>query len=331
MTTRHGDGESLRYASGFHAPVLYEAVVHGIVTDSGGVYVDATLGGGGHTAALLDALSSRGRVIGIDQDVEAIEAASSRLAADIERGRFIAVHGNFEDLERLLAELGETPVDGLVLDLGVSSHQLGTASRGFSYLAAGELDMRMDTREGARAHDVVNEWDRRELRRVLSTYGEEPRSARLARAIVEARPLGSTLELADVVRRHVPPREEVKTLSRVFQAIRIAVNREIEVLEAVLESSVRILRPGGRIAVICYHSLEDRRAKRFLRYGNFEGEPSRDLYGKLLTPWREVTRKPVRPNPSEIEANPRARSARLRIAERSAASWPPSGGTVEEK
>jgi 16S rRNA (cytosine1402-N4)-methyltransferase len=262
-------------------------------------------------------------VIGIDQDVEAIETVRSRLAADIERGRFKAIRGNFEHLERLLAEVGETKVDGLVLDLGVSSHQLDTASRGFSYLAEGELDMRMDTHAGLSAHEILNEWDRRDLRILLSTYGEEPRASQLARAIESARPLRGTRELAQLIRQNVPAREEMKTLSRVFQAIRIAVNREIEVLEAVLEAADRVVRPGGRIAVISYHSLEDRRVKRYLRYGNFRGEPMRDIYGNLLSPWEEVTRKPIRPDEAEVEANPRSRSARLRIAERTDVKWPP--------
>lgn len=311
------------YGSSFHTPVLYKAVIEGIVTEFGGVYVDATLGGGGHSAALLDVLSPRGRVVGIDQDVEALEAARSLLAADIERGRFTALKGNFEHLELLLAEVGLTRVDGLLLDLGVSSHQLDTAERGFSYLAEAPLDMRMDPHVELSAWDVVNTWDERDLKDVLSAYGEEPRSGRIAHAIAGARPLKSTQELADIVRQHVPTRDEIKSLSRVFQALRITVNREIEVLEKVLQAAVVVLRPGGRVAVISYHSLEDRRAKRFFRFGNFEGEPVRDLYGTLQTPWRELTRKPIRPDEAEIKANPRARSARLRIAERAAAAESP--------
>jgi 16S rRNA (cytosine1402-N4)-methyltransferase len=255
-------------------------------------------------------------VVGIDQDVEALEAARSLLAADIERKRFIAREGNFEHLERLLAEVDVTEIDGLLLDLGVSSHQLDTAGRGFSYVSDAELDMRMNPRAGITARDIVNTWERRDLKDVFSAYGEEPRSGRIATAIVGARPLSTTHQLAEIVRRHVPTRDEVKTLSRVFQALRIAVNREMDVLERVLEASVSLVRTGGRVAVISYHSLEDRRVKRFFRYGNFQGEPVRDIYGNLLTPWKELTRKPVQPDDSEIEANPRARSARLRIAER---------------
>lgn len=327
-----GQGDALRYATSFHAPVLCKAVIQRLITNLGGVYVDATLGGGGHSAALLDALSPRGRVIGIDQDVEALDAARSRLAADIERGRFKALRGNFEDLERLLETVEEeAPVDGLLVDLGVSSHQLDTASRGFSYLAKGELDMRMDAHVGFSAHDVVNVWEERELKELFSAYGEEPRSGRIARAIVRARPLETTLALADAVRGTVPERDEMKTLSRIFQALRIAVNRELEVLERVLETSVDVVRPGGRMAVISYHSLEDRRTKRFFRYGNFHGEPLRDLYGNHLAPWKELTRKPIRPDDAEIEANPRSRSARLRLAERTVLGWPPVQDALTER
>ena len=319
--TRGCDGEANPYATRFHTPVLCKAVTEGLITKTGGVYVDATLGGGGHSAALLESLSPRGRVIGIDRDAEALDAACSRLAADIERGRLMALCGSFEHLQRWLEHVGEPMVDGMLIDLGVSSHQLDSAPRGFSYLAEGALDMRMDQRSGFSAHDVVNAWDGRSLRDVLSCFGEEPRSGRIARAIVEARPLESTTELADVVRRAVPGREAVKTLSRVFQALRIVVNREMEMLESVLRVSVDVIRPGGRLAVISYHSLEDRRVKRFFRYGNFEGEPQRDLYGDSLAPWKERTRKPIRPGAAEIRVNRRARSARLRVAERTPLGW----------
>ncbi len=311
-----GPGDPMQYATAYHAPVLCNAVVEALVTDRAGLYVDATLGGGGHSAALLEALAPTGRLVGIDQDDEALAAAEERLAEDLARGRLRLLHGNFGDLERLLAGIGVTEIDGLLLDLGVSSHQLDTAGRGFAFQAEGALDMRMDARSGVTAHEVVNRWGEAELRQVLRAFGEEPRARRIARAIVEARPLGTTRVLADVVRRAVPTREEVKTLARVFQALRIAVNAELERLEAALAAAVRLLKPGRRIAVISYHSLEDRRVKRFLRYGNLQGEPVRDAYGNLLTPWREVTRKPLRASAAEVAANPRARSARLRVAER---------------
>lgn len=304
------------YGSSYHVPVLLHTVLDTLVTDPRGVYVDATLGGGGHTAALLDVLAPEARVIGIDQDPEALSEARTRLAEAEAAGRFQALRGNFGDLERLLADAGIETIDGLLLDLGVSSHQLDEAARGFSYAAEGRLDMRMDTAAPLSAHEVVNTWDEGELRRVLYAYGEESRGSKIARAIVRARPLETTAELADALRAAVPTRDEVKTLARVFQAIRIAVNGELEALERALEASVRLLSEGRRVAVISYHSLEDRRVKRFLRYGNWEGTPVRDLYGTLLTPWAEVTRKPLVADDAEVAANPRSRSARLRVAER---------------
>ena len=313
---RERAGAPLRFATDYHAPVLYKTVVDLLVTAPDGVYVDATLGGGGHTAALLEALAPEGRVVGIDQDADALEAVRTRLGEAIEQGRLLLIRGNFGNVERLLRDVDITAVDGLLLDLGVSSHQLDVAARGFSFQAEAPLDMRMDVRHGITADEVVNRWSEDELRRVLKEYGEESRGGRIARAIVEARPIATTTELADVVRRVVPTRDEVKILARVFQGIRIAVNAELDRLEQALAAGVRVIRPGGRMAVISYHSLEDRRVKRYLRYGNLRGEPVRDLYGNLLTPWEELTRKPIMPDDDEIAANPRARSARLRVAER---------------
>lgn len=309
-------GGPLAYATDYHAPVLCKAVVDGLIWNRHGVYVDGTLGGGGHTAAMLDALAPDGQVIGIDQDPDAIDATSRRLEGDLASGRLRILRGNFGNAQALLSSAGIQSVHGLLLDLGISSHQIDTAERGFSYSAEGELDMRMDTESTLSASDLINTWSEADLRDVMRSFGEEPRAKNLAQKIVRARPLESTRELADVIRSAVPQRESVKTLSRVFQAIRIAVNRELEVLERVLLDAVEVIEPPGRIAVISYHSLEDRRVKRFLRYGNFRGEPKRDFYGNLVAPWRELTRHPLQPDEAEIEENPRARSARLRIAER---------------
>lgn len=307
---------ALPYASAFHTPVLCNAVIETLVTNRAGLYVDATVGGGGHSAALLDALAPEGRVVGIDQDAEALVVAGARLARDVERGRFRSLPGNFGDLERLLASLGIAAIDGLLLDLGVSSHQLDAPERGFSHRAAADLDMRMNTQGGVTAAEVVNRWSEADLRQVLRAFGEEPRAGRIARAIVAARPVSTTMRLADVVRSAVPVRDEAKAVARVFQGIRIAVNAELERLEQALVAGTTLLRPGGRMVVISYHSLEDRRVKRFLRYGNFRGEPVRDFYGNLLTPWRPLTPKPIMSDAAEVAANRRARSARLRAAER---------------
>lgn len=312
--TEPADRHDAPYATGYHAPVLYEEVVEGLVTDEAGVYVDGTLGGGGHAAALLDALGPDALVVGIDQDPEAIATAEARLADAKAAGRFRTLRGNFGDIEALLAAAGLDAVDGVLLDLGVSSHQIDEAARGFAYAADGPLDMRMDTDAPFSAADLVNRAEPDELVHILRAYGEEPRAPRIVRVILDRRPIETTGQLADAVRAAVPYKEEVKSLSRVFQALRIAVNDELAVLERALVAALRVLKPGGRIAVIAYHSLEDRRAKQFLRYGNFEGEPVRDFYGNLLTPWEPLTRKPITASDDEIASNPRARSARLRIA-----------------
>ncbi len=310
------DGDPLRYATDFHAPVLSHDVQARLVTDPAGRYVDATLGGGGHARALLDALDSEGTVLGIDRDPEALTVARDRLADEQEAGRFRAMHGTFEHLQELLEAEEFVPIEGLLLDLGVSSHQIDAPERGFSFRDEGPLDMRMDPQRGLTARQVVNEWGERDLRDVLREYGEEPRAGTIARAIIAARPLDTTRDLAEVVEERVPPPDTVKTLTRVFQALRIVVNAELDELESALEQSTECVRPGGRIAVISYHSLEDRRVKRYLRYGNFEGEPRRDLYGNLVAPWTETSRGPIEARDAEVTANPRARSARLRVAER---------------
>ena len=307
-------GARLPFATGYHAPVLCNAVVEGLLTDRAGVYADATLGGGGHTAALLAALAPEGRVVGVDRDAEAIAEATRRLADDARTGRFTTVRGTFADLAELLAP--HAPLDGLLLDLGVSSHQLDAPERGFSHRHDAPLDMRMDDRDPVTAADVVNTWAEGDLVRLLFEAGEEPRARRVVRALVGARPVETTGRLADVVRSAVPTLDEAKTVTRVFQALRIAVNDELGALEAALQAAASLVREGGRVAVLAYHSLEDRRVKRFFRTGNFAGEVHRDLYGARLAPFREVTRQPVAADAAEIAANPRARSARLRIAER---------------
>ena len=308
--------KQLPHASGYHVPVLCKNVVDGLVTERTGTYVDATLGGGGHAEALLGVLAKSGRVIGIDQDVDAIESATSRLKDAHRAGRFVALRGNFGALGQLLDGEGVDTVHGLLLDLGVSSHQLDTPARGFSYRLEGALDMRMDQRETLTAHRVLNTWPEEELARIFWEYGELRQARRLAADIVASRPVETTHALKEIVGHRVRSRDLFKTLGVVFQAVRIVVNKELDVLEYVLEEAVERIRPGGRIAVISYHSLEDRRVKRFLRAGNWKGEVKRDLYGNEIGPWKLITRKAIKPDPEEIERNSRARSARLRIAER---------------
>jgi 16S rRNA (cytosine1402-N4)-methyltransferase len=309
-------GGPLAYATTYHAPVLSHEVTDRLLSDPAGLYVDATLGGGGHAEAMLDALGPDGFVLGIDQDADALDAARNRLADAIEAGRFDTVQGNFGQLGTLLKRRGIDQIDGLLLDLGVSSHQIDEPDRGFSFQREGPLDMRMDPRGGLTAHQVVNHWAERDIADAIFHYGDERRSRPIARAIVNARPLETTHDLADAVRSAVPEPDEVKSLARVFQGIRIAVNAELDVLEDVLEQSAEIIREGGRITVISYHSLEDRRVKRYLRYGNFDGTPVRDLYGTLIAPFEETPRSAIEAGEEEVDANPRARSARLRVAER---------------
>ncbi|MFT5141515.1 MAG: 16S rRNA (cytosine1402-N4)-methyltransferase [Rhodothermales bacterium] len=305
------------YASGYHEPVLCKAVVNGLVGDPDGCYVDATLGGGGHAAALLDRLGPGGRVIGIDQDSDAIEATSNRLAKELDAGRLQILAGNFSDLSDLLSEIEVVQIDGILLDLGVSSHQFDAGHRGFSHRLDGPLDMRMDSAsQSESAAELLERLDERELRQLLWEYGEEKRASAVARAILRADSIQTTSDLAQIVERVVPPQDRIKTLSRVFQAIRIEVNQELEVLEQVLRSATDVVATGGRIAVLAYHSLEDRRVKRYLRYGNLSGTPERDIMGNLIAPWRPINRRPIIADEEETEQNPRARSARLRLAER---------------
>ena len=306
----------LRYATDYHAPVLLAETLDLLVTERSGLYVDGTLGGGGHSAALLDALGPDALVVGIDRDPQAIARASDRLAEAAASGRFVALEGNFGDLTGLLrrAGLAGRPAAGVLLDLGVSSHQIDQPERGFAFSADGPLDMRMGD-AGETAAELVARSTASGLADVIYQYGEERRSRGIARAVKAAAPT-TTGALADAVRQSVPGKDEVKSLARVFQALRIAVNGEMDVLEAALPAALDVLAPGGRLAVIAYHSLEDRRAKQFLKTGAFSSRVEKDLYGNPLTPWTAVTRRAVVAGDAEVALNPRARSARLRVAEK---------------
>lgn len=295
-----------------HVSVLPAETLAGIAPVPGGRYIDATLGGAGHAASVLEACAPDGMLLGIDADPAALAAAAVRLAPFGERARL--VHGNFRDLAALAREAGFDQVDGILLDLGVSSHQIDTVERGFSFQADAPLDMRMDTTRGETAADLLSQLPEGELADLIYQYGEERASRRIARFIVEARrkqPIRTTGELAALVTRALGGRHgKVHPATRTFQALRIAVNRELESLESVLPQAVELLAPGGRLAVISFHSLEDRIVKTFFRtesgYGGQEGE----------TRLRIVTKKPIVAGEEEIKANPRARSAKLRIAER---------------
>jgi len=294
-----------------HTPVLLSEVIAGLAPRSGGRYVDGTLGGGGHALPILAASSPEGRLLGIDADPSALAAAGRRLAIYGERATL--VHGNFRDLGRLVREHDFAPIDGLLLDLGVSSHQLDTPERGFSFANDAPLDMRLDPSGGATAADVVNETPESELADLIYRYGEEHGSRRVARFIAEARrkrPIATTGELADLVARALGGRHgKIHPATRTFQALRIAVNRELESLELALPQAVELLAPGGRIAVISFHSLEDRTVKLFFRAESGYG-------GVGDARLQIITKKPIEASDEEARTNPRSRSAKLRIAER---------------
>lgn len=296
----------------YHNPVLLNPSVDGLVWDPSGTYVDVTFGGGGHSRAILDKLNAEGRLIAFDQD------ADSR-ANVIDDARFQFVPSNFKNLTRFLQYFNMYPVDGILADLGVSSHQIDTPDRGFSYSKDGTLDMRMNAQTGSSAREVVNNYDEAQLSRVFYTYGELSEGRRLARQIVKMRaeqPVETTLQLAEALKPCLPKGKENKYLSKIFQALRIEVNKEMEVLESFLLQTTAALNPGGRLVVIAYHSLEDRMVKNFMRAGNLTGEVEKDFFGNPLTPFKLISRKAITPDQEETLTNPRARSAKLRIAEK---------------
>lgn len=301
----------------FHIPVLVNESLTFLLTNLHGVYVDATLGGGGHSEAILKLLSKKGVLIGIDRDTEAVEFCRDRFSSYGEQVRIIK--GDFGNIDQLLTNINISSINGLLLDLGVSSHQIDTAIRGFSYTLDGTLDMRMNSTSSISAKKVINEYPEHVLAEIFRQYGEERFARRIAHRIVEERkklPIETTGELAEVVRRVIPSRWQIKTLSRIWQAIRIEVNDELEQLRMGLDKVFPLLNKGGRIVVICYHSLEDRIVKRF-----FRGETetfSRQQLALSSTGYRfqVLTRRVVRPSDREIRLNSRARSARLRAAEK---------------
>ncbi len=287
-----------------HVPALLRETIEYLAVKPDGHYIDATLGAGGHAEALLERLET-GTLLGIDRDPAALALARQRL----ERfgSRFIMLHGNFAELAALHAAGGQPPVNGVLADLGVSSMQLSDASRGFSFMWPGPLDMRMDPSMPRTAEEIVNHASERDLADLIFKFGEERHSRRIARAIVKGRPYRTTTELAQVVTRAIPSRAALYHLhpaTRTFLALRLAVNEELDNLRAFLAAVLGVLEPGGRVAVLSYHSLEDRMVKRGIQAWQREGRA------------RIVTRKVVRPSREEVQANPRARSARLRVAER---------------
>ena len=295
----------------YHNPVLLHASVDGLNIKPDGIYVDVTFGGGGHSKEILSRLGPNGKLFAFDQDEDA-------LANALDDERFTLINENFRHIKRFLRFYGVKSVDGILADLGVSSHQFDVPERGFSTRFDAGLDMRMSQKNDLNAYKVVNEYDEDNLKRVFLDYGELKNAPVLARTILEARelnPIKTTDKLKEVLARHLPDRVRNKILAQIYQAIRIEVNQEMDVLKEFLEQSLEILNPEGRLSVISYHSLEDRLVKRFMKNGMFEGEPERDFFGNFSVPFKSVG-KLIVPDAAEIKENNRARSAKLRIAEK---------------
>ena len=295
----------------YHNPVLLHASVDGLNIKPDGIYVDVTFGGGGHSKEILSRLGPNGKLFAFDQDEDA-------LANALDDERFTLINENFRFIKRFLRFYGIKGVDGILGDLGVSSHQFDVPERGFSTRFDAGLDMRISQKNDLNAYKVVNEYDEANLKRVFLDYGELKNAPVLARTIVEARelnPIKTTDKLKEVLAKHLPDRVRNKILAQIYQAIRIEVNQEMDVLKEFLEQSLEVLNPAGRLSVISYHSLEDRLVKRFMKNGMFEGEPERDFFGNFSVPFKSVG-KLIVPDAAEIKENNRARSAKLRIAEK---------------
>lgn len=295
----------------YHNPVLLKETVDGLNINPDGVYVDVTFGGGGHSKEILSRLGANGKLFGFDQDEDAWENA-------LPDQRFTLIQENFRYIKRFLRFHGIKQVDGILADLGVSSHQFDVPERGFSTRFDADLDMRMSKKNELDAYKVINEYDEANLKRVFLDYGELKVAPALARTIIEAREIKSidtTDELKLILQRFLPDQFKNKVLAQIYQAIRIEVNQEMDVLKEFLEQSLEILKPEGRLSVISYHSLEDRLVKRFMKNGLFEGEPERDFFGNFSVPFKLVG-KLIVPTEAEIKINNRARSAKLRIAEK---------------
>ncbi|HBH08255.1 MAG TPA: 16S rRNA (cytosine(1402)-N(4))-methyltransferase [Rikenellaceae bacterium] len=310
--------------SEYHTPVMLDESISALVTNPSGTYADVTFGGGGHTAELLSRLNEDGHVIAFDRDSDAISNRIDDPRLTMVRADFRFIH-NFvlnkahETTDETLRGKLTGGLDGILADLGVSSHQFDTAERGFSFRYDAPLDMRMNREGGKTAADVVNEYSQEDLERILRIYGEVDNARKVAQLIVSARDkgsIGTTSELDEAIKAALPKFAEHKYLAKVYQALRIEVNHEMRSLEKFLEGAADTLRPGGRLVVITYHSLEDRMVKNFIRTGRADGKEEKDVFGNIHAPLKAVNRKPILPRESEITANTRARSAKLRVAEK---------------
>lgn len=296
----------------YHIPALLTEAINGLNISPEGIYVDVTFGGGGHSRAIMEKLGDEGHLYALDQDIDAY-------ANRLNDRRFTFVYSNFSFIKNFLRYYGVEEVDGIIADLGVSFHHFDDSERGFSFRQDSRLDMRMNRSGKIDAATVLNTYDEEQLASILYLYGELKQSRRMASAIVKARSEGeisTTGRLVEVVSPFIRRSQEKKELAQVFQALRIEVNHEIDVLKRLLNQSLEVLKPGGRLVIITYHSLEDRLVKNFMRSGNVEGKVDKDFYGRVNTPWKLINNKVITASDEEVERNPRSRSAKLRIAEK---------------
>lgn len=295
----------------YHIPALLPQAIELLDIHPNGIYIDATFGGGGHSRAIMEKLHDKGHLFSFDRDMDAY-------VNRIEDERFTFVHGNFRHIENFMRYYGVEKVDGVLADFGVSFHHFDTPERGFSFRADAPLDMRMNKNSSVTAASIISKSSEKELATILHSYADLKKTGAVVKAILAARdasPIETTSQLAEAVKKAIDPRQEKKELAQVFQAFRIAVNHEAEDLRVFLNSTLKVLKPGGRLVTLTYHSMEDRMVKNFLKTGNIEGMEEKDFYGNVTGPWRLLTRKPIEASEEEIEANPRARSARLRAAQ----------------
>jgi 16S rRNA (cytosine1402-N4)-methyltransferase len=295
----------------YHQPALLHESIEGLSINPSGIYADVTFGGGGHSREILAKLNADGRLIAFDQDEDSLTNA-------LDDKRFTLVNENFRYLKNFLRLHKAFPLDGILADLGISSHQIDTPGRGFATRFEGPLDMRMARNQGLTAAEMVNTYPEEKLRSVFQLYGEISNARQLAAKIVEARkkPITTTSELKDAIKSCMPSNYENKYLAQVFQAIRIEINDEMGALQAMLKQCADSLKPGGRLVVISYHSLEDRLVKNYIKTGNTEGILEKDFYGNIIASFKSITRKPITPAEAELVTNPRSRSAKLRVAQK---------------
>jgi len=295
----------------YHTPALLNETIEGLNLKTDGIYVDVTFGGGGHSKEILNRIGAKGKLFGFDQDLDAIKNI-------VDDKRFTFVRSNFKYMKNFLRFHDVEKVDGILADLGVSSHHFDEAERGFSFRFDGALDMRMNTESKITAASILNTYSEEDLANVFYLYGELHNSRKIARTVVQARaqaPIERIFQFIEILKPYFGREKEKKDMARVFQALRIEVNQEMEVLRELLQQSLEMLNPGGRIVVLTYHSLEDRLVKNYFRSGNFEGKLEKDFYGNIIAPLKAINNKVIIASDEEVERNPRARSAKLRIAE----------------